>query len=192
MEDISIVNTHDFKKFVYDLHRLMIKKKISIVYEGDVNQSVVKTFTSITERKMELSETEKIKKKVYHVMVECLQNISKHTDDERTGDPLLTGQGIFMVAHDRDGYVVVTGNVIANKRIDKFKQLTDNVNQLEPDELKDLYKKILREGAISEKAGAGLGLIDIVKKTGNPIDYKIQEINDKTSFLLMVSKVNRI
>jgi hypothetical protein len=57
-----------------------------------------------------------------------------------------------------------------------------------PDELKKMYKKQFREGKISGKGGAGFGLIDIARKTGNPLDYIFfPASSDKKYFVLKVS-----
>ena len=67
-----------YMRFVVDFHNMMVDKKITLAYEGEVTQEITKAFTSMTERNLEkVEENGKIKKKVYHVMVECLQNISK-------------------------------------------------------------------------------------------------------------------
>ena len=42
---------------------------------------------------------------------------------------------------------------------------------------------------MSLKVGGGLGMIDIARKTGEKIDYKFLEINDKISFFTLNIKV---
>jgi len=69
--------------------------------------------------------------------------------------------------------------------------LLDKFNSLNPDEIKEEYKKMIKESRLSEKAGAGLGFIDIVKKTGNNIEYHFEEVNNRTSFFIQKSKINR-
>ena len=45
-------------------------------------------------------------------------------------------------------------------------------------------------GELSSKGGAGLGLIDIAKKTGNKFEYHFLPIDDNFSFFILISKVS--
>ena len=66
--------------------------------------------------------------------------------------------------------------------------MIDNINKLNKDDLNALYKKQIREGSLSEKGGAGLGLIDIARKTGRQLEYQFLPLQDNTNhfFLLKV------
>ena len=192
MEKTEIKIGTNYMEFVYKFHKTMVSQNLSLVYEGEVNQSITKAFTNLAEKN--LDETEKnttLKKRVYHVMVECLQNICKHADDVFTGEPDVPGSGIFLVGHDDDAYTVTTGNVIANDRIDQIKTLLEEINQLDRDQLKELYKKQIKLSRLSSKGGAGLGFIDIAKKTNNPIEYHFEEINGVTSFFILKTKITK-
>lgn len=191
MEEITPFNKSEFMDFVYSVHENMVNNDIMLIYEGEVNQEITKTFTSMTQKNLEEGETSlPIKKRVYHVMVECLQNIGKHSDNANSGLPEVPGTGIFMVSRSTDGYFVVTGNPVANTRIDEISEMINTVNKMDKDEIKAYYKKKILESRISEKGGAGLGFIDIVKKTGNNIEFHFRKINDIASFFIMKTYIN--
>jgi hypothetical protein len=124
--------------------------------------------------------------------VECLQNISKHADDFGSNDYMFSGRGIFLVAKGKDDYTVTTGNAVDNIKIPDLKKLLEQVNQLEKDELTELYKKQIKEGRLSDKGGAGLGFIDIKRKTGKNLEYHFLAINEQTSFFLLTSTISRV
>lgn len=181
-----------FMKFAYQFHETMKENQLSLAYQGDVTQQIMKAFTTLTETNMDKEDEDSgVKRKVFHVMVECLQNICKHSDDVSTGLPVIPGQGIFLVAKCENGYRVVTGNTISNDKRSAIEDMLKEINSLDKEGLKVLYKKQMREGSLSEKGGAGLGLIDMAKKTGQKIDYHFEVLNDKTSFFLLSIKVLR-
>ncbi|MEM9022848.1 MAG: SiaB family protein kinase [Bacteroidota bacterium] len=181
----------DYMNFVYEFHKAMVTQRLTLVYEGEVNQSITKAFTSLAERNMdEADENTTIKKRVYHVMVECLQNICKHSDDVE-GRSDSAGTGIFMVGEDNTQFTVTTGNVIANARVPEMMALLDRINDMDTTALKELHKKQMRESRLSEKGGAGLGLIDIARKTGNKLDYAIETINDEASFFVLKTQIDK-
>jgi len=185
-------NNISFLEFVYDFYKSMKKHEISLVYEGEITHQITKAFTSLTESNMaKEEESNTVQKKVFHVMVECLQNISKHADDYGTNDYIFSGRGIFLVAKGIDEYSVTTGNTVENIKIPDLKKLLEQVNSLDKEELTELYKKQIKEGRLSDKGGAGLGFIDIKRKTGRNLDYHFLPINEDTSFFLLTSTISR-
>ena len=172
-----------FLEFVYEFYKSMKEHEISLVYEGEITHQITKAFTSLTESNMAKDEENNmVQKKVFHVMVECLQNISKHADDFGAADYLFSGRGIFLVAKGKNDYTVTTGNAVENAKIPFLKTLLEQVNRLDKDELTELYKKQIKEGRLSDKGGAGLGMIDIARKSGHKLDYNFHKISDKYSF----------
>ena len=183
----------DYMDFVYKFHNTLLDQKISLVYEGEVNQSIVKVFTAMTEKNMsDSSENTKTTKRLYHVMVECMQNICKHSADPLTGADINPGSGIVLLGERDNAFNLTTGNAIKNDKIEAMASTLDEFNALDPAGVKAKYKEMIKASRLSEKAGAGLGFIDIIKKTGNKIEYHFEPMNDETSFFIFTTKVDRI
>ncbi|MFC2104073.1 SiaB family protein kinase [Bacteroidota bacterium] len=185
-------NVKGFLEFVYDFYRSMKAHEITLVYEGEITHQITKAFTSLTESNMaKESEANAVQKKVFHVMVECLQNISKHADSFGSDDFLFAGRGIFMVSKGKVNYHVTTGNVIENDKIEELTEMLNHINSLDKEGLKQLYKSQMKEGRLSEKGGAGLGFIDIARKTGNTLEFHFLPIDEGSSFFLLTSSISR-
>lgn len=194
----------EFLSFVMDFTKIMTDQKIILSYDGVVSQDIVKAFTSLTERKLDIIEADKkVKKNVFHIMVEYLQNIVKHTDDykeyvadESEVDAENTSiseshmkSGIFIVGKDDHRYFVTSGNLILNSKISILKYALDNLNLMDLDGLNELYKYKLRDTSISSRGGAGLGFIDIARKAQTPFAYHFEPVNDMYSFFVLTSDV---
>lgn len=178
--------------FVYDFYLRMKKNRVHLAYEGEITHQITKAFTSLTENNMSLeNDPNSVQKKVFHVMVECLQNISKHSENRHDIISSKDGRGIFLVSKNDDEYNITTGNVIKNKKVESLKKMLENINNLDKDGLKQLYKQQMREGRLSPKGGAGLGFIDIARKTGEKLIYSFLEIDDENSFFVLTSTVSR-
>lgn len=185
-------NVRGFLEFVYDFYKSMKAHEITLVYEGEITHQITKAFTSLTESNMaKEEESNTVQKKVFHVMVECLQNISKHADSFGSDDFLFAGRGIFMVSKGDVEYHVTTGNVIENAKIEELTRILDHINVLDKEGLKQLYKTQMREGRLSEKGGAGLGFIDIARKTGRKLDFHFLSIDEENSFFILTSTISR-
>ncbi len=181
-----------FLEFVYEFYKSMKAHEITLVYEGEITHQITKAFTSLTESNMaKEDEPGTVQRKVFHVMVECLQNISKHADDFTSSDFLFSGRGIFLVSKGENEYSVTTGNAVENSRIEDLTRMLENINRMDKEELKVLYKKQMKEGRLSDKGGAGLGFIDIKRKTGRDLEYHFLPISNDTSFFLLTSTIGR-
>jgi len=184
------LESHRFLDFAYQLYKTMKTNEISLVYEGEVTQEITKTFTSLTEKNMaKTEESNQVQRKVFNVMVECLQNISKHGDtispenEER--------RGIVMISKGEESYKIITGNMIRNAKVPELTESLEYINSLDKEGLSSLYKQQMRESKISEKGGAGLGLIDIAKKTGSKLAYQFKQLNEEISFFILTSTIKR-
>lgn len=124
-------------------------------------------------------------------MVECLQNVSKYSDSAVEQNYLYAGMGIFIVTRSQKEYNITTGNALENSKLEDMKKMLEYINSLDKEALNDLYKKQIKEGQLHEKGGAGLGFIDIKRKTGNNLSYEFMPIDDDTSFFILTSSVSR-
>jgi len=177
--------------FVYEMYEKMRVNQVNLAYEGEITHQITKAFTSLTEGNMAKEEDyNSVQRKVFHVMVECLQNISKHAEG-RDGSAGKEGRGIFLVSKNEEEYNVTTGNLIRNDKVDGLRKVLENINNLDKEGLKKLYKQQIREGRLSEKDGAGLGFIDIARKTGEKLIFSFLPVNDKLSFFILISTISR-
>jgi hypothetical protein len=51
--------------------------------------------------------------------------------------------------------------------------------------LREYYQTSLESSMISTKGTAGLGMIDIARKSGNKLDFEFLTINEETSFFCL-------
>jgi glucose-6-phosphate isomerase len=189
----SLKDKKESLEFVYDFYVKMKNNNINLAYEGEITHQITKAFTSLTESNLIKDEEENtVQKKVFHVMVECLQNISKHAENRNSIVTSKDGRGIFMISKDETEYSVTTGNIINADKVKKLQGILENINSLDQEGLKTLYKKQMREGRLSERGGAGLGFIDIARKTGQKLIYSFLTINEKRSFFILTSTISRL
>ncbi len=152
-------------------------------FKGDVTSDMLSSMLQIMESKLDnLGEPSKVKKKVYNILVECLQNLYHHRDEMRRPGKEEESAAVFMIGKNKDTYNIITGNYIKNERIEKLKSRIDQVNSLDKDGLKELYQEVLNNPERSEKGGGGLGIIDIARKSENKLDYEFMTIDERYSF----------
>jgi hypothetical protein len=70
-------------------------------------------------------------------------------------------------------------------------ELLETINKLDKDGLKALHQEQMKKGKLSERGGAGLGFIDIARKSGRPLAYNFKPITDQTSFFILTTQIPR-
>jgi hypothetical protein len=177
--------------FIYDLHRTMMSQKLILVYQGDFTQETTKSILAMAERNIDSSgEESSIKRKVFNVMVESLQNIVKHSDELVDGETR-SHAAIFLIGREATRYTIMSGNPIRKSNIPALKEKLELINGLDKDGLKDLYKEIIKNTTISDKGGAGLGFVDMARKSGEKIEFVFPEMSHDYCFFCLKVNVQR-
>lgn len=162
---------------------------LSYIYRGGFSIDLSNKILSLAETNMaNFSESSSTKKKVYFIMLESLQNITRHQDiktQESTDN-----SSFFVIQRLENDYYITSGNIIENKNIDSLKSKLSKVNSLDKESLKEYYKETLTQGELSTKGGAGLGLIEMARKSGNKLSYDFKEINNEISNFYFQIKVS--
>ena len=176
-------------KYIYDLHQSLSEHHLILAYEGEFTQEITKSILAMAERNMDSTgEESSIKRKVFNVMVESLQNIVKHADNNGK----TSHSAVFMVGKQKEQYTIISGNPMNNDVIEIVKEKIDKVNELDRDGLKAYYKEIIKNTKISEKGGAGLGFIDMARKSGQPLAYDFHDMGNGKSFFSLKSSIERL
>ena len=132
-------------------------------------------------------EAGSVQRKVFHVMVEMLQNVTRHSaylDEEGTGN------GIFVVGERKDYYYVITGNIVKSAIVRDLEDVIETLNMLGKNALNELHKQQMKLGELSVKGGAGLGLIDIIRKTGEKFAYQFVRLDENYHFFVLKATIN--
>jgi len=159
-----------------------------VYYKGDINPDLInKVLDTVEDKMIKGNENSKLRKKVYNVLVESLQNLYHHVDrtPDEFEDQLSYKFGILSVNKVTGGYKIVTGNFVRNDLVESLEEKIKRINRASHDEITELYKFILNHQRISSKGGGGLGLVDIARKTGNKLNYSLTEYNDKFYFFYL-------
>jgi len=164
----------------------MSELEVILGYKGEV---AFETIDPLLERLKKLPAYQAIKipvrKRVYSIFVECIENIYKHTitDSLHVNDKTIVP--FINLGMQDEKYIISTGNVIRNKSINKLRNRLEQINQLDKAGLKASYADIINKEFISDVEGAGLGLITISLKAENKINYNFTFLNDQYSFFEM-------
>jgi hypothetical protein len=174
--------------YVYDLFRGMDDYSINQLYHGDFSTTVTDNILSAVETCLSsINDDVKLRKRLYFLTVESLQNITRH---EEKVDPLHKGNCFFLLQGTGSLFYITSGNYIANERVQKLQSRLEVVNGLDTESLRAYAKELMEAGGYSGRGGAGLGLIEMARKSEHKLQYSFVKFNDKVSYFYFQIKVN--
>jgi hypothetical protein len=176
--------------FAFRLFEGMQKENLSYIYRGVFSQNITDGILSLTESNLDKQgEDSKTKKRVFTIMVEGLQNITRHQETE--DEAYVNETGIFIIQDVNSRYYITTGNPILNKNIPNLTAQLNKINSLDEEELKQYYKNVLNDNIISNKGGAGLGLIEMARKSGNKLVFDFVDLNENYSYFYLNTEISQ-
>lgn len=162
----------------------MDEKNILIAFTGYFDHSMASALLKLSRNKINNFGAElKVSKKIYNILVESIENVSKHSSSEfeKTSMVLLTKSATH--------YKIVTANPILNSRVNELTRKLELISTLETEGLKQLY----RDQLVSERTDenkAGLGIIDIALKSDSKIKYDFKSLTPLSSLYIFQVEVN--
>jgi hypothetical protein len=122
----------EITKNIYDK---MVTHRFVISIIGFFDQELLLSLIQLTDKKLShLEVNNTIKKKIFHFMVECSQNLLKV--EKNSQDP---NSNIFLIGQEGDTYIVYLGSYISKKRLEPVLQTIEKVNHIEESEIKKKY-----------------------------------------------------
>jgi hypothetical protein len=164
----------------------MMKERLMFVYRGAVTNENSANLLLLLEKEMENSEFGFVgRKRLFMFVLESLQNVTRHSNKSHHAN-----MSLVVYSKTNNGYTVTTGNVLPTSAINELKAKLDEINNLETKEIRSVYRQMLSTSELSNKGGAGLGLIEMAKKTGNKLDYDFVPIEDEYSYFVLSKTVD--
>ncbi len=149
-----------------------------LFFEGEINEQLIDDLLNQVELYFsEEAISKKTQKRIYHFSVELLQNLLHHA----------TESVVFGVHEEQNMFLLKIRNTIPAVQQLQLEEYLDALNELTEDQLKMLYKERLEKGSFSDKGTAGLGMIELRRKSQNKIGYTFYEFNGKVVFEMSVS-----
>jgi serine phosphatase RsbU (regulator of sigma subunit) len=172
----------------------LIENDIILSFEGKMSQEVLVALVETLKERLSTrttDTTQQMTRKIYSVFVELAQNIQNHSTEQVLIQQQKIGIGIIVIREDEHKFVITSGNKLSNAAAEKLQAYCDLINALDEESLKKLYKEKLRY-ARQQQSGGGIGLIDIIRKSGYPIDYAVQTIDENNQFFTLSVSLSKV
>ncbi|NHN29111.1 SiaB family protein kinase [Paenibacillus agricola] len=176
-----------------ELQTLLRENSLLITFSGKFTQSIIEELGEAVKKYLETEERpQNAIFNLFSIFIEQTQNIKNYCSSKENAEysDRISDSCIVTIGKTETGNYVCSGNQVENQDVQKLVAVLEQVNQMDKEELKKMYKiKRKQEVASMEGPGAGLGLIDIARKVKQPMEYTITELDAGFSFFTLKATV---
>jgi hypothetical protein len=171
---------------ISEFHQHFQPNNVVIAFDGILSKEILSAVIERLKLDIDCSNTpKKEKKRFFSIVVECLQNLSKHgCVDKFNNDKFL-----LIVEREPQRLRISTGNLVSRKMAPSISQSINMVNSKSEDELSTLYRNGIIKNQLTEKGEAGLGFIDIARKSSSKLVYQFNDIDEENTFFLFQTEI---
>lgn len=175
-----------------DLQQVLRKQGVLISFSGRFSQEIIEELGDAVKRYLAteaISQNETYN--VFSIFIEQTQNIKNYGAKYEAGPAgaQIAGSGIVTIGKSEEGYFVCSGNLIENKDAVWLQERINMLAGLDKITLKRLYKEQLRKELTPGASGAGLGLIDMAKRSSRSLEFSIVRQDERFSFFTLKAHI---
>lgn len=181
------MNIHSIR----ELYSFLLADSMSLIYAGSFEDAVTTKAIKLSEHNIDKSEDlSSLKKKSSFLMAECFQNVVRHNEGEKFSQYHPAEQGFFMSRSRKHMYNIASSNIVDQEIVNDLKGKLEHLNERNKEELKAMYMDVLKTKGLSEKGGAGLGLIEMARKSGHPLSFDFQDLGKGHQLFYLLIQLN--
>ena len=177
---------------LYQLKKELQTQGILFNFSGPISQTLLLEIGDTLRNKMELDKTSpSTVLKVFAMLVEQTQNIIHYSAEKRTAahSKESVSDGLIVVGIEKERYYVLCGNTVYNRNVNNIHNQLTQLQNMDKNELKQYYKEQRRKTTSVESKGAGLGFIELARRSVTPIEFNFQNVDDRFSFFSLKTSV---
>ena len=168
---------------------ILSRPEIKVIFKQQVTNNT-KVRLSVFRERLKLNEVPIGKAtSLCSVYVEMMNNMRMHSAKRQSPSQPL---GVLHLGVDNDMYYLQSSNAVETAKVENIQIQLERMNAHIKTELRKFYKfRRRRDNPNKDSQGAGLGLIEIARRTANPIDFDFRELGDGIVFFTMLVKLDK-
>lgn len=175
-----------------DVQLMLRRNGILISFSGRLSQLLIEEYGEAV--KSYLESEERPRNEIYHIFsifIEMTQNIKNYCSLKSNVPSCeqIAQSSIVTIGKDDQGTFICAGNLIEAADVSTLSERIESLKHLNKEQLKVLYKEKLRASGPGDGEGAGIGLIDMARKSSFPLQFALARYADDLSFFTIKAVV---
>jgi hypothetical protein len=170
----------------YSFYQLIEDNHVVLAFQGMITNYVL---TAIGRNLRSMESDEVLSKRIFGIVVELAQNINLHSAERSysEADEREVGIGTIAISETEHQYRFSSGNMIDSSRVEDIQSRCKLINSLDDKQLRELFLEQRRMAEDKDSAG----LIQMVRRSGNPLGYEFIPANDQHTFFILSVSINK-
>lgn len=172
------------------LRETYLQERILLCFNGPISHSLIEELGNALRHYLQTQQTPTSEAMdVFAIYIEMTQNIRHYARSKGySGDDAAATIAIARTEQGR--YQVSAGNLVEVEDARHVLNAVSALDGLDAAELKRRYKERLRQPRESEStSGAGLGLLDMARKSSVPLQASLTTLTDGRGFLTLTAEI---
>jgi len=167
----------------------MTESSVLLNYSGQIDYKTVDILLNELKESVGFTEIDReTGRRIYSIVVECLENIVKYSAKDPESKPELRP---WISVEKRNGKIVVkVSNLIDADKAACLVLNLEKINAMDDTELIARLKEKINREHVRNEMGAGLGLMLIKLKSGNLIEFNVKVVDERTGYLELKISIN--
>lgn len=156
---------------INEIRKHLKDDKLSLFYQGKFDDNFTTLLIDLAQNASESFGIENKKKRMGLLIAESFQNIVRHGVSD---DKFKVSKDIFGIRNIAPFMHIFSANQIDSEAAISLSERLAKFEKMDTNSLNAHYRDVLKNSNISEKGGAGLGLIEMARKSKQPLQYRIK------------------
>ncbi|HJV44579.1 MAG TPA: SiaB family protein kinase [Bacillota bacterium] len=175
-----------------DIQKNLREKGLLISFTGRFTQGIIEELGEAVKKYLEAED--KPMNDVFHIFsifIEQTQNIKNYclSKREQPSFEQISNSCIVTIGKSEHGNSICSGNLIEKEDSERLLQALEEIRGLDKDGLKKLYKEKMRKDPSPDRLGAGLGLVEMARKSKFRLEYSMIPVDEHFSYFTLEAVV---
>ncbi|MCL2443603.1 MAG: SiaB family protein kinase [Treponema sp.] len=177
------------KMDIEQYNEMLNKNNVRVIYSGPIWSDGIDSIAEVMKKRLDFDDVPyTASKSVFSIFVEQINNMMMYSAEKEKkinaeSHEMEIAKGVFVLGLQGDTYFIQTGNLVTNSNAEILKKRIDHLNSLDKKQLRQYHKERLNtENDNPESHGAGIGLIEVARRSTSPIEYSLYPRGDKMQY----------
>lgn len=174
---------------LFQLREQFSKDGIMMCFNGPFSHSIIEEIgTAIRNHLAAEQMTPMAVQDVFAIYIEMTQNARNYLTLKNVSK-VDAGSATIVIARQGESYIVTSGNIIRDEDMADLGHRIDTINALDRDALKKAIRRQLRNSTENGAQGAGIGLMEMAKRSTDKLIYTFKHIDSEYGFFTLIVRI---
>jgi hypothetical protein len=170
----------------YGFAKIIEQHQVVLALQGMMTNDIL----SVVARNLQKKNPDDVmSKRVFSIVVEMAQNINLYSAEKSysESDKRQVGRGTIVISETAQEHIIASGNMVETSQVASLLEKCQRINAHGPQQLRSFQ---MEQRRLPEDQDS-VGLVEMVRKSGNPLVFEVMEVDANNTFFTLSVSVNK-